>query len=293
MLFDSSLASARRPLSSSWPWLALVVFVAAGSTACSGTPERPDEGVEDASLIRQQQEDQRREKAEALFEQGNGLLEERDFKAAVSHYDEAISLDPTPWKYHLNKGIAESNVPDFQAALRSLEEALKRGGDKEPQVLFNLGNVYQNRGLYRQSIRAYRAGLALGPEGEERIDMLVNLGAAYIFAREKASAEATFEEILRLKPSEPRAMLGQGTLLYLEQKFDEAVQTYEAIHAVAPDYAQAYFNKAHALSRLKKYAEAATAVRRYLQLAPEGPYANQGQRMLEMYLDKADGGGTS
>src|SRR5699024_5167538 len=129
--------------------------------------------------------------------------------------------DSTRWDIYMNKAIALSAKQELAEAVSAIEHALANGGDAEPEVYFNLGNIYQNRGLYSQSIKAYRTSLSL--RDEPHIDTIVNIAAALLFMRETDQAEAAYQYLKTLAPDDPRVYLGFGLVESVRENYQTAL----------------------------------------------------------------------
>ncbi|RAL24653.1 hypothetical protein DL240_00135 [Lujinxingia litoralis] len=207
-----------------------------------------------------------------LIVRGNQALDQRQWEQAIAAYDEALALDQQRWEVHMNRAIALTFLLRYDDAIASISNALIAGGQDKPEVYFNLGNIYQERGVYDASITAYRASLAAAG-GELNVDTLLNIGAAYIYLHAYPKARQALEKAAEIAPDDPRPLHSLGLLTYSEENPEEALRIYQQVEALDPNYAPAYFNQGYIQQRLGQHAEAAAAFERYLELAPEGPYA--------------------
>lgn len=248
-----------------------LIFAAAAASlvgACTSTPDpQPTEAPQ------QTQVQSSTLSAQELFLQGNQALDQHDFDRAIAIYNRGIQQDPARWDIYMNKAIAQSAKHEFTQAVSTIDQALSNGGDKQPEVYFNLGNIYQNRGLYGQSIKAYRTSLAL--RDAPHVDTIMNIAAAQLFMRDTDGAEETYRYLLTLAPDDARIYLGLGLIAQMRDQYQNALEQYDHVILIAPDYEQVYFNKASLLHALERYPEAIENFEHYLQLAPEGPYAER------------------
>lgn len=219
--------------------------------------------------------------AQDLFVQGNTHLDQGSWEQAIKSYDDAIEQDPGRWKIYMNRGIAQARAADFEGALASFELAIENGGTEEPELYFNLGNVYQERGLYSESVDAYRTSLAY--RDQPHVDTLVNLGAAYVFLKQWDDADETYDYIQSVAPDDPRPVHGKGLVRQLQAQYSDAIQYYEQAHSIDPNFALAYYNKASCYHRQKEYDQAIRALQNYLRIAPDGPSADRAKSQIELY----------
>ncbi len=254
-------------------WLFLVITAFTFQIGCSTTNQR-------TSRAKSPQQDVKPGlSAQEYFLEGNAFLDNREWPRAINSYTKAIEQDPSRWDIYMNRAIAYSSDNKFPEAIASLELALDNGGQAQPEVYFNLGNIYQNRGLYGQAIDAYRASMAVS--GKMDVDNLLNIAAAYTILNELDAARATLLKIRETAPDDPRALHGLAMILQLEEKFDEAIQAYQQIHSIAPRFSQSYFNRAYILMGTSRFQEAIDAFQKYIELDPKGPYVQRAENNIE------------
>ncbi len=255
----------------------LILFIIAGFfVGCSNAPK---------VVVQEVKEDSKSSSAQELFIKGNAHLEAKEWKEAIDVYKQAENLE-TRWDLLLNRGIAEIQMGDFNAALNSFSEALNNGGDKEAIVYFNLGNLYQERGLYQDAVNAYRAGLVYVPAGTTDVDMITNLGAAYVFLRQWEDANETYEFLRTKAPNDPAALHGLGMVHQMKGNFDQAIEKYSAVSASFPEFAMSHYTRAQCLGSQKKYAEAIAAYKEYKRLFPDSNYINRINAIIQRYEEK-------
>lgn len=254
-------------------WLFLVITTLALQIGCSTTNKR-------TSRSKAPQEDVYTGlSAQEYFLEGNAFLDNKDWPRAISSYTRAIAQDPSRWDIYMNRALAYSSNNQFTEAIASIELALDNGGLKQPEVYYNLGNIYQNRGLYGQAIDAYRAGMATS--GKMDVDSLLNIAAAYTILNELEPARTTLLKLREISPDDPRVLHGLAMLLQLEEKIDEAIQAYQQIHSIAPNFSQSYFNRAFLLMATSRFQEAITAFEKYIALDPDGPYVKRAESNIQ------------
>lgn len=246
------------------------------TSACSSTPTKKDE---DATADETEQADSApKTSAQELFVQGNKALDAKDFDNAIALYEQALERDDARWDIYMNKAIAHSAQQQFSPAIEAIDQALTHGGDTQPEVYFNLGNIYQNRGLYAQSIKAYRTSLAL--RDRPHVDTLINIAGALVLMRQFDQAKATYEKLEQLAPDDPRVYLGLGLVEQMKDHLEDALAYYEQAITMEPDFGQGWFNKAVLLTQMGRKDDALQSYQRYLDVAPDGPYADQASRRI-------------
>lgn len=251
--------------------LLIVSFVSLA--ACSSTPDKPEKVVRTNGVA-----------AQEYFVQGVQKLDAQDYAGAVADFKRAEKRHPDRWDIHMNAAIAYSRDVKFNEALGAIEKAFRSGGDKEGIVYFNLGNIYQERGMYAEAVRAYRAGLAVGDPKD--VDTLINLGAAYLFSFEYDSATATYEFVRSIAPDDPRPLHGIGLVLQTQNRYADALEMYQQANSIDPNFAQTYFNKSWVLAALGRWQDAIDSMEIYLAKDPNGPYIDRANSHMQYYKGK-------
>ena len=141
--------------------------------------------------------------------------------------------------------------------------------------------------LNRWHIRGAAAHLDAARDlGKNDYPMMVSIGHEYRLAGELESCVKVFDGLLaktdRAEPRTERALCKLGLK-------DEpgALKDLRGAVAAEPSYPQAHFFLAGRLATARKFADAATEYRAYLQLAPEGSLAGQATERLKLAEDAA------
>jgi tetratricopeptide (TPR) repeat protein len=69
------------------------------------------------------------------FDQANQKALSHDYSAAISLYDEAISLEPKNHLIYYNRGISKLNISDIKGACVDLKKSLELGYVKAKEVI--------------------------------------------------------------------------------------------------------------------------------------------------------------
>lgn len=216
---------------------------------------------------------------EASIEAARLAIEGKQYKDAARAYEEAIKMQPENWELYMDLGIVRSKEPDFLGAVEAISQAMERGGREDWRTWYNLGNVYQNRGLYKESTDAYR--VAIGLQDEPHVPTLLNLGSGYIFLRRYDEAEQTLEYTRGVAPGEVRVVHNMALILHMKRDFQKALAKYDEAVQMDPNFAQSHYNRGDVLIELKRYDEAISAYGQYSTLEPTGPYIKRALRKIE------------
>ena len=82
--------------------------------------------------------------------------------------------------------------------------------------------------------------------------------------------------------------VGQGNALYFDNRFEEAIASYDKAIQMEPDSAKAWFSRGAALAKLQQYEEAIAAYDRATQLKPDVAEAWFGQGIAQAKLQQLE-----
>ena len=232
----------------------------------------------DIDLKRLREEAESRARLEPELEQR--LAEERERAESIyrlhAHYNRAMRL--------LNDNEPEQAAEEYRAAL-ALEP-------DSGTILGLLGSALAALGRTEEARSAFQRALELEPAEAAHHN---NLGALLVREGKPEEALAHFRRAARLDPERAASYhFNQGALLLNMGRSAEALTALQQATSLEPTLAVAHFFLAVAMLRraearsprplLERPGERAEIVKvfhRYLQLAPEGPYASKARDYLE------------
>jgi tetratricopeptide (TPR) repeat protein len=135
---------------------------------------------------------------------------------------------------------------------------------------------------YEQAEQAYRKALSLDPTLS---NALTNLGNLEYRRDQPVAAEQYYRRALAEDPEQPEALYNLGFLHFERDEVDEAIELFRSALASDPSFADAHFNLAMALEERGDRAEARSHWRRYLELEPDGAWAELAGKHLQRGVD--------
>ncbi|MCF8246696.1 MAG: tetratricopeptide repeat protein [Saprospiraceae bacterium] len=138
---------------------------------------------------------------------------------------------------------------------------------------YRIGEAYSNTGDAETALRYFDLALQTYPL---HLDFLEKKGAALLALKRIAEAKKVFENVLKLNPDRPIALLNLGYANVLTNNLPQAEKLYNEALALDPDYEQALVNKAALLIFQGKKAEAKRLLERALVVNPESVGAREG-----------------
>lgn len=201
---------------------------------------------------------------------------------AIAALDNAVKADPRfalgfaqlgeayRLKYRLDK-----NKQWVEEAQTNCEKA-RELDDRLPAVYVTLGKIHGYTGKYDLALQEYQRALQLDPRNS---DAMIGLATSYDSAGRAADAEAAFKKAIALRPDYWDGYNSFAAFLDDHQRHDEAVAQYRHAIELTPDNAALYLNLGATYSNMgdKHYAEAEQMLRKSIGIEPSYPaYANLG-----------------
>jgi tetratricopeptide (TPR) repeat protein len=140
-----------------------------------------------------------------------------------------------------SKDVEKSYAGEFDRFLHrevddraaALEKEAQKSGDS-PSALNKLGLLYARFGMLSQAEKQFRKAVAR----QEYLPALVNLGNVLYLKRDFPGAMGAFDRARKKEPKNPSVLLNIARILYEQEKYDSARQSYEALAAVDPQLAK-------------------------------------------------------
>jgi eukaryotic-like serine/threonine-protein kinase len=201
---------------------------------------------------------------------------------AIAALNDAVKADPRfalgfaqlgeayRLKYRLDK-----DKKWLDEALANCEKAQELN-DRLPAVYVTLGKIHSSTGNYDLALQESQRALQLDPRNA---DAIISLARSYESAGRIADAEAAYRKAIALRPDSWDGYNQLASFLNDHQRYDEAVAQYRHAIQLTPDNAALYLNLGGVYSDMgdKHYPEAEQMLRKSIELEPTyGAYANLG-----------------
>lgn len=191
-----------------------------------------------------------REALTEVFEEGVAANRAGDFEQAITKFEEVLGSTPACIDCHYNIGIAYTRMEDYAAAAAAFKKVL----DIRPDFAagyYALADVYNRQERFDEAATARSEANRIAVEalaaGRERTQNTLNQGIIFWNAGNVADAKRRFEEAAKLDPT----------------------------------HADVHYWLGMANTTEGNRAEAARSLRRYLDLAPDGQYADSAADTLK------------
>jgi len=206
----------------------------------------------------------------AIAALNNAVKADPRFALGFAQLGEAYRL-----KYRLDK-----DKKWIDEALANCQKA-QQVDDRLPMVYVTLGKIHSYTGNYDLALQEYQRALQLDPHNA---DAVIGLAMSYDSAGRTADAEAAYRKAIALRPDSWDGYNQLAGFLYDHRRYDEAVAQYRHAIELTPDNSALYLNLGAVYSDMgdKHYAEAEQMLRKSIALEPTYPaYANLGYLYLQ------------
>ena len=168
--------------------------------------------------------------AESVFKSGVSKAGTRDYKGAISDFEEAIKLNPEYAHAYLEKGYSSFYIGNYYEAIVDITKAI----ELEPKN----SNAYNIRGFVFEQIKEY----------------------------EKAIAD--YEEAIKSNPTNSLPYNNKGRVYIIQRKFDEAIEWLIKATELNPQYIGAYNHLVDIYTKKKQYDKAIDYCKKSISINP-------------------------
>lgn len=179
---------------------------------------------------------------------------------AITHLSSAVSLNPQLCRAHNSLGLLLQQNGALDEALNCFLAATKCD-PAYARAFNNLGNAMSLLGRRDEAINCFRHALQLQPD---YFIPYINLGEALVFMGRINEAQEVFRKAAVLKPDSFVGHYGLGCALKVEMKFASAEASLRAADALQPGQAAVLSNLAYVLKEQGKTPEAIAIYQRML-----------------------------
>lgn len=206
----------------------------------------------------------------ALLAQARDALSQQNWPAAETALQQVIKEEPDHWELYVALGGAQSSQAKYKDAVQTYETGIQKAQNTQPDP----------KNPFSDPIKI-KSGIA---------QMLNQQGNAFLKLGETDEAVKAYSKAADSSPNPATAYYNLCSALYNMGRGQNALAACDKAIAADPKKADAYFIKGSILAaggRLDSSgktfvpAGAVEALKKYLELAPDGPHANEVKQMLD------------
>ncbi|MCX7595215.1 MAG: tetratricopeptide repeat protein [Fischerella sp.] len=210
----------------------------------------------------------RNQQVKNLFQQGNKLFHQGEYKKAIAKFDQLLNIDSNYYQAWTNRGYALAGLQEYNKMLESCSTATII----EPKAVYAWncqGEALHNLKQYYEAISAFDKAIAL--DSQDPV-FWINKTESLIALKQSDTALITIDEAIDLlqkihqaqKVDEQQqtirelaiAFSHKGKVLAQKQQYKEALAAYDRALIYDPRYFAAQRGRGVALQNLQRYKEA-------------------------------------
>jgi Flp pilus assembly protein TadD len=171
--------------------------------------------------------------ARAAYEKGRKLLEDENKPAAsIPEFEKAVQVFPSYYEAYTKLGIASYHLGKVPEAEASLKKAVELSDSKYLEPLYLLADLYNSQRKYQDAEPLARQAIALD---NSTWNSFFELARAQVGLKQAYDAEMNALRARDLAPQNPQVYLVLANVHVLQQKYQAAVQDFDAYLQLDPD----------------------------------------------------------
>lgn len=217
---------------------------------------------------------------EALIELASTFGSEEDLQEGIEIIKQLLEQNPFDFYSWYNLGTLQDKAHLYEDAIDSFEYVTSLENSFAP--------AHYNKGLCFMSLEKYEDALyslneTLNIEGEQDIDLLINIAGCELKLGNNNSAARYYKKIIDRQPVNHIALSGLGICLYEQEKWSEALHFISRAVKVEPEDIFYLFTKADTEYLLGNNFHAIEDYKKIVTLAPD--YADAWINLSIVYTD--------
>lgn len=206
-------------------------------------------------------------------ELGSALIGDAKYEEAIEPLKKAVALKPKDFETVVALGTALGEAARFEEALPVLAEADRmKPGNEIINMLLNVGRARQ------QTITQIEAMKTYAKENPTDLNVRLHLIQLLTYGRRMSEAEPYFDEIWKMKPTDPRVYSLIGVLHSTTGNYAKAAEVYRKLLELGENPA-AYLGLASIYAKNGQIDEAIKAYDKAFELKPDSP------NFMKLYAD--------
>lgn len=190
---------------------------------------------------------------------------------AVRDYTDALKHSPNFVSAYHNRGLARLELQQYAGALDDFQK-VRALGRKDALVDAGIAMAYEGLGRHADADALFETAMKTAESTANASMRRISWTYAFAVAhRAPEFSQRIFEEILNSDPKHPQALYGKGMLSMQQGRLQDAVHSFDAALAVAPNFIEPLRYRAISLARLGNLQQAALDANACAQREPTNP----------------------
>jgi tetratricopeptide (TPR) repeat protein len=166
------------------------------------------------------------------FKQGRDLFEKLRFPDSRSYFEKAVEADPNFAMGYLYLALTVPSAKEYFENIKKAKNAMSNATEAEQMWI---------------------------------------LGSEAGFIGDPAKQEQLYIKMVGMYPNDERARMLLGNFYFGQQQYDRAINEYDEVKKINPEFSQVYNQLGYSYRFLKQYDNAEKAFKKYIELIPDDP----------------------
>jgi tetratricopeptide (TPR) repeat protein len=206
--------------------------------------------------------------------------------AALTAADALLQANPSFGGAHLLRGTLLEKKGDADGALAEYRKEAEGATDPNVQrdAWVHIAMLTKSKGQNDESLTALRKIVELDPANVVAYSQLIDHYTETGDVEQLSTLLETAPDELR---NDPNVHFNLGAALYNKGQAERAAQEFEKVISLKPDFSDAYKHLAYCKVTLNDYPGAVSAGKKFLELTPSGPEADEMRKLVESLEKRA------
>lgn len=190
-----------------------------------------------------------------LINAGNQNIRIRDFKAAISNFNQALNVQPNDTSALsgiIKACLLSSNLNDAEKYITDAISA----HPQNPEFVLRKGILNNMNSLFEAAIDDFNLALSYNPTGSTLIQVYLNRATSEVKLENYEKAIADYNLALELSPRNPNIYNFRGFANYKMGNFNEAISDYTKTLDLDLNNASAFYNRGMAYLKINDRSKA-------------------------------------
>lgn len=195
----------------------------------------------------------------------NPVAKNTDLVEGVRQLSEAVKILPDYGEAWFNLGLGYKELKDYKSAISCFENAGKYMKNKEISFYVASGVAYGENGQYQQAFEMLNKAKEIDSTSSDPYN---NMGLFYSRMKRFDESIAMLNKAMRLSPKDEFPPYNMGNTYAAMGDFKTAITYYQQACSINPKYDLSWVNMGNSYGAMKDYANALTAFKKALEINP-------------------------
>lgn len=191
------------------------------------------------------------------YNRGIEAIQNGDVEEALEYLNKEVNDNPKNGYAFVFIATSRTSQEEYGLAMTAVDLALKYipKKDKEYRAFAYLvrSEVYMGLGEEQKSIADLSCAIKETPDDAELYERRANL---YYYREEYDLADKDYRKIISIDPGSVMGYMGIGRNANAEKRYEEAIEQFDYVTRLMPDYSSGYSFRAESYAKLKQYDKA-------------------------------------